>query len=156
MTRLEMIEMHEEEVKEAIEKAIRKRDQRNGMEGWTIDIVMSNDGDITLEGLRDSSTCTKAEWDGKAFKIWSSPESTIELNEYIGYWDGFEAWREEHLIKDEDTAEEWYYDGENYDSLPPEEAQTEALETFYYFNMDEIVNSCLEDIYEDDRNQEEI
>lgn len=156
MTRAEMIEMHEEEVKEAIEKAIRKRNQCNGMEGWKIDVVMSNDGDITLEGLRDRHTCTRDEWDGKAFKIWSSPENAIELNEYIGYWDGFKAWGEEHRIKDDDTAEEWYYDGENYDSLPPEEAQAEALETFYYFNMDEIVNSYLEDIYEDDSNQEEI
>lgn len=156
MTRAEMIEMHEEEVKEAIEKAIRKRNQCNGMEGWTIDIVMSNDGDITLEGLRNSNTCTKAERDGKAFKIWSSPENAIELNEYIGYWDGFEAWREEHLVKDEDTVEEWRYSDESYDSLPSEEAQEEALENFYDDNMDEIVNSYLEDIYEDDSNQEEI
>lgn len=156
MTRLEMIEMHEEEVKKAIEKAIRIRDKGNGMEGWTIDIVMSNDGDITLEGLRDRHTCTRDEWEGRAFMIWSSPENAIEIEEYIEYWDGFGAWKEEHRIKDDDTAEEWYYDGENYDSLPPEEAQVEALETFYYFNMDEIVNSYLEDIYEDDRNQEEI
>jgi hypothetical protein len=156
MTRAEMIEMHEEEVKKAIEKAIRIRDLHNGMEGWTIDIVMSNDGDITLEGLRDRRTCTRDEWEGRAFMIWSSPESAIELNEYIGYWDGFEAWREEHLIKDEDTVEEWSYEGENYDSLPSEVAQAEALESFYSDEMSEMVETYLEQIYEDDRNQEEI
>ena len=156
MTRLEMIEMHEEEVKKAIEKAIRIRDQRNGMEGWTIDIVMSNDGDITLEGLRDRHTCTRDEWEGRAFMIWSSPENAIEIEDYIDCWDGFDTWKEEHLINEDDTVGEWSYEGENYDSLPSEVAQAEALETFYYLNMDEMVEAYLEQIYEDDRNQEEI
>ena len=156
MTRLEMIEMHEDKVKEAIEKAIHKRNQCEGMEGWKIDVVMSNDGNITLEGLRTCNTWTIDEREGRAFVIFSSPENAVEIEEYIEYWDGFEAWREEHLIKDEDTVEEWRYSDESFDSLPPEEAQTEALETFYYFNMDEIVNDYLEEIYEDRRNQEEI
>lgn len=156
MTRAEMIEMHEDEVKEAIEKAIRERNQCDGMEGWTIDVVMSNDGDITIEGLRTCNTWTMAEWEGRAFKIFSSHEAAIGIEEYIECWDGFNDWKEEHRIKDDDTVGEWSYEGENYDSLPPEEAQAEALENFYDYNMDEIVNSYLEDIYEDDSNQEEI
>ena len=156
MTRAEIIEMHEEEVKEAIEKAIRKRNQCNGMEGWKIDVVMSNNGNITLEGLRTCNTWTIDEWEGRAFVIFSSLENAVGIEEYIEYWDGFNDWKEEHRIKDDDTAEEWYYDGENYDSLPPEEAQEEALENFYSDNMNEMVEAYLEQIYENDSNQEEI
>ena len=80
-----IIEAHEDEIREAMRTAdveAAGADART-LSGWTVDVVIDEDGNVEVTAPRSSGTMSEAEFDGTAKCIYSATVTNIG---YLHKW----------------------------------------------------------------------
>ena len=77
----------------------------SNLRGWTIDVVMDEDGNIDLEGPRSVGEVTLAEWEGRDSCLYSATCAPFDMDyavDYVDWPDSMITFVEEHANENGD------------------------------------------------------
>lgn len=122
-------------------KAAESEAMRSPLNGWNVDVLIDNDGNVWTEGPRTEGTQTPQEWEGDALCIYSAQCGQFDLDYMIDCvcWpDSMISFVEDHRIPDgtediEDIAScDFWIDGEHmyFDACLPGEVELDFIEEY--------------------------